>query len=85
MTPFRAGLIALVLIAALGYLAWRGYQQPELILDFANAFNSISRAKVWQTLLKHDCLGGMLKAFYAQYAEPTELLVYGAIASYTRY
>jgi hypothetical protein len=47
-----------------------------IILDFANAFNSISRAKVWQTLLKHDCLGSMLKTFYAQYAEPTELLVY---------
>jgi hypothetical protein len=24
-----------VLIAALGYIIWRGYQQPELILDFA--------------------------------------------------
>jgi hypothetical protein len=47
-----------------------------IILDFANAFNSISRAKVWQTLLQHDCLGSMLKPFYAQYAEPTELLVY---------
>jgi hypothetical protein len=33
--PWR--VIALMLIAALGYLAWRGYQQPELILDFANA------------------------------------------------
>ncbi|HKW80991.1 MAG TPA: hypothetical protein VJQ49_08280 [Casimicrobiaceae bacterium] len=33
--PWR--VIALVLIAALGYLVWRGYQQPELILDFANA------------------------------------------------
>jgi hypothetical protein len=33
--PWR--VIALVLIAALGYLAWRGYQQAELILDFANA------------------------------------------------
>jgi hypothetical protein len=29
-------VIALVLIAALGYLIWRGYQQPDLILDFAN-------------------------------------------------
>jgi hypothetical protein len=29
-------LIALVLIAALSYLAWRGYQQPEFIFDFAN-------------------------------------------------
>jgi hypothetical protein len=28
-------LVALVLIAALGYVIWRGYQQPELILDFA--------------------------------------------------
>jgi hypothetical protein len=32
--PWR--VIALVLIAALGYLVWRGYQQPELILDFGN-------------------------------------------------
>jgi hypothetical protein len=47
-----------------------------IILHFANAFNSISRAKVWQTLLQHDCLGSMLKAFYTQYAEPNELLVY---------
>jgi hypothetical protein len=29
-------VIALVLIAALGYLIWRGYQQPDFILDFAN-------------------------------------------------
>jgi hypothetical protein len=28
-------LVALVLITALGYVIWRGYQQPELILDFA--------------------------------------------------
>jgi hypothetical protein len=28
-------LVALVLMAALGYVIWRGYQQPELILDFA--------------------------------------------------
>ena len=32
--PWR--IVALVLITALSYLAWRGYQQPELILDFAN-------------------------------------------------
>jgi hypothetical protein len=32
--PLR--VIALVLIAALGYIVWRGYQQPEFILDFAN-------------------------------------------------
>jgi len=32
--PWR--VIALFVIAALGYLVWRGYQQPELILDFAN-------------------------------------------------
>jgi hypothetical protein len=29
-------LVALVLIAALAYLSWRGYQQPEWIFDFAN-------------------------------------------------
>jgi hypothetical protein len=32
--PWR--LVALVLIAALGYLVWRGYQQPEFVFDFAN-------------------------------------------------
>ena len=32
--PWR--LIALVAIAALGYLAWRGYQQPDLMLEFGN-------------------------------------------------
>ncbi len=32
--PWR--VVALVLIAALSYVVWRGYQQPELILDFAN-------------------------------------------------
>ena len=32
--PWR--VVALLLIAALSYLVWRGYQQPELILDFAN-------------------------------------------------
>lgn len=32
--PWR--LVALVLMAALIYVVWRGYQQPELILDFAN-------------------------------------------------
>ena len=32
--PWR--VIALVVVAALSYLAWRGYQQPDLILDFAN-------------------------------------------------
>lgn len=31
--PWR--VIALVVVAALSYLAWRGYQQPDLILDFA--------------------------------------------------
>ena len=32
--PWR--LVAVVLMAALIYVVWRGYQQPELILDFAN-------------------------------------------------
>jgi hypothetical protein len=29
-------VIPLVAIAALGYLVWRGYQQPELMLEFGN-------------------------------------------------
>ena len=32
--PWR--VIALVAVAALSYLGWRGYQQPDFILDFAN-------------------------------------------------
>jgi len=32
--PWR--VIALIAIATLGYLVWRGYQQPELILEFGN-------------------------------------------------
>ena len=32
--PWR--LIVLILIAALAYVVWRGYQQPELIFDLAN-------------------------------------------------
>ena len=32
--PWR--VIALIAIAALGFLVWLGYQQPELILDFAS-------------------------------------------------
>jgi cytochrome c-type biogenesis protein CcmH/NrfG len=32
--PWR--VIALVAVAALSYLVWRGYQQPDFILDFAN-------------------------------------------------
>ena len=32
--PWR--VIALVAVAALSYWVWRGYQQPDFILDFAN-------------------------------------------------
>jgi hypothetical protein len=32
--PWR--LIALVAMAALAYLAWRGYQQPDMVIDFGN-------------------------------------------------
>jgi cytochrome c-type biogenesis protein CcmH/NrfG len=32
--PWR--VIVLVAVAALSYLVWRGYQQPDFILDFAN-------------------------------------------------
>ena len=32
--PWR--VIALVAVATLSYWVWRGYQQPDFILDFAN-------------------------------------------------
>ena len=32
--PWR--VVALIAITALGFLIWRGYQQPELILEFGN-------------------------------------------------
>lgn len=58
------------------YLAKHPGQVCAIKLDFRNAFNTLSRKLAWETLLKHDCLSSMLKPFYAQYAEPTELLVY---------
>jgi len=33
---FTWRVVALIAITALAFLVWRGYQQPELILDFAN-------------------------------------------------
>jgi hypothetical protein len=44
--------------------------------DFENAFNSVSRKLVWETLLRHRKAEPMLKAFYWQYADPSPLLVY---------
>jgi hypothetical protein len=32
--PWR--VIALVAVAALSYLVWRGYQQPDFVIGFAN-------------------------------------------------
>jgi len=44
--------------------------------DFQNAFNTISRASVWRTLLNNSRTEPMLKAFYYQYSDPTTLLVW---------
>ena len=44
--------------------------------DFKNAFNSISRKLVWDTLLKDAKTHKLLKAFHWQYSQPTSLLVY---------
>jgi hypothetical protein len=44
--------------------------------DWKNAFNSALRQRVWETLQKLPGLSSMLKAFYVQYTEPSELLVY---------
>jgi hypothetical protein len=53
------------------------HQAAALELDFENAFNTASRQRVWETLLRHaHATGPMLKAFYVQYSEASPLLVY---------
>ena len=53
------------------------HQAAALELDFENAFNTVSRKRVWDTLLQHaHATGPMLKAFYVQYSEASPLLVY---------
>ena len=48
-----------------------------LNMDFENAFNTVSRKRVWETLVSHAHITGpLLKAFYVQYSEPSPLLVY---------
>ena len=47
-----------------------------LKIDFKNAFNCVSRALVWQTLLAHRRAEPILKSFYWQYCDPSPLLVY---------
>jgi len=44
--------------------------------DFANAFNSVSRVKVWDTLLSHPTTERIWRMFHWAYSPPSPLLVY---------
>jgi hypothetical protein len=44
--------------------------------DFANAFNSASRGKIWHTLLQHSATEPIWKMFHWSYSTPSPLLVY---------
>ena len=50
-----------------------------LKIDFRNAFNCVSRKRIWETLLKHKRAEPMLKAFYYQYCDPSPLLVFDGV------
>jgi len=62
--------------AELSYAASKCDDVIALKTDFRNAFNAISRAKVWATLLAHPRAAPILKAFHWQYADASPLLVY---------
>ena len=44
--------------------------------DFANAFNSASRARIWSCMLGHAQTEPLWRMFYWAYAQPSPLLVY---------
>lgn len=62
--------------AELAYAAMRPGDVIALKTDFKNAFNAISRAKVWAALLAHPRAAPILKAFHWQYSDASPLLVY---------
>lgn len=47
-----------------------------LATDFANAFNTSSRAKIWETILQHPTTEPMWRMFHWAYASSSPLLVY---------
>jgi hypothetical protein len=62
--------------AELAYAATKHSEVIALKTDFKNAFNAISRAKVWAALLAHPQAEPILKAFHWQYSDASPLLVY---------
>ena len=44
--------------------------------DFANAFNSASRAQIWRTMLTHKSTEPVWRMFYWAYSSPSDLLVF---------
>ena len=47
-----------------------------LKIDFKNAFNAISRRRVWEALKAHPKAAPILRAFHWQYNDPSSLLVF---------
>jgi len=62
--------------AELAYAATKHTDIIALKVDFKNAFNAISRARVWATLRAHAKAAPILKAFHWQYSGTSPLLVY---------
>ena len=62
--------------AELAYAATKHSDVIALKTDFKNAFNAISRAKVWEALLAQPRAEPILKAFHWQYGDASPLLVY---------
>jgi len=61
--------------AELAYAATKHADVIALKIDFKNAFNAISRARVWDALLAHPKAAPILKAFHWQYSEASPLLL----------
>lgn len=52
--------------------------------DFANAFNAASRARIWDTLLKHPETEPLWRMFHWAYSDPSALLLYDRSRLHTR-
>ena len=53
--------------------------------DFANAFNAASRARIWDTLLKHPETEPLWRMFHWAYSDPSALLLYDRSRLHTRF
>jgi len=62
--------------AELAYAATKRANVIALKIDFKNAFNAITRARVWAALLAHPKATPILKAFFWQYSDASPLLLF---------